>query len=354
VGARRVPGAEVLSVRREGAALPPLPADEHLILANGDRVPARDLRLDGERLYFRHPDLAGGKEVSVPLAAVAVFWRAAPDRVVVPERLRRRLAAGTRTRDVVLLRNGDTLEGTLVGLGKAGVEVEVGKKKSSARLSQVAAFALSTDLADKLPAKGPHARLVLAPDDRSPGGRLTLVSASCDGKTFRGRTPFGAHVRVPLARVSALDVSGPNAVYLSDLKPAKYEYLPYLDEKWPWAADCAVTGRDLRLGGSTYDKGLGVHAHCRLTYSLGGAFRRFEALVGLDDLEGRKGSVRIKVLGDGKVLTEEPPAERTHADGPARIRVSVEGVKELTLEVESASGGNVQDVVDWADARLVK
>src|SRR5438067_2808237 len=213
-------------------------------------------------------------------------------------------------------------------------------------MGQVAAFALSTDLADKLPAKGPHARLVLSPDDRSPGGRLTLVAVACDGKVLRGRTAFGARVRVPLARVVALDVSGPNVVYLSDLKPAKYEYLPYLDERWPWAADAGVTGRDLRLGGSTYDKGVGVHAHCRLTYSLGGAFRRFESLVGLDELEGRKGSVRVKVLGDGKLLTEEPPAELTHADGPRQVRVSVEGVKELTLEVESASGGNVQDVVD--------
>src|SRR5205814_1545449 len=112
-------------------------------------------------------------------------------------------------------------------------------------------------------------------------------------------TTFGALVRVPLERVAGLEVLGGKAVYLSDLAPAKYEYRPWLDEKWGWSADGNVLGRDLRLGGSTYDKGVGMHAHSLLTYALGGRYQRFEALVGLDDLDGRQGKVRVKVLLDG-------------------------------------------------------
>src|SRR5262245_39379195 len=165
---RRVPGEEVVSVR--AGRLPPLPGDEHLILANGDRLPAKEVRLEGEKLYFTHPALSGGKESSVPLAAVAVVWRCSPDRTAHPEKLRRGLPGGTRKRDLVLLRNGDVLEGVLNKLDHKEVEVEVGKKAARARLGQVAAVALSTELADRLRPKGAHARLVL--DD---GARLTLL-----------------------------------------------------------------------------------------------------------------------------------------------------------------------------------
>jgi hypothetical protein len=352
---RRLAGPDVVSLRAEGLALPPLPTDEHLILVNGDRLPVRDVRLDGERLHFRHPDLEGGKETSLPLAAVAVFWRTAPEKTAVPEKLRRQLAAGRRTRDTVLLRNGDVLSGTLEGLDARTVEVEVDKKRHTARTSQVSAVALSTDLADALGPKGPHARLVLTEETgRSPGGRLTLTAATADGKVLRGRTAFGAHVRVPLSRVVALDLYGGPAVYLSDLKPAKYEYLPYLDERWPWSANASVTGRDLRLGSSTYDKGLGVHAHSRLTYRLNGAYRRFEALVGLDERDGRHGSVRLRVLADGKPLALGLAGELSGSAGPLAVVVGVAGVKELTLETACGAAGPVKAVVNWADARLVK
>src|SRR4051812_16097791 len=51
---KRVSGDELLSLSQQGVKLPSFPTDEHLLLANGDRVPARDLRLDDEKLHFRH------------------------------------------------------------------------------------------------------------------------------------------------------------------------------------------------------------------------------------------------------------------------------------------------------------
>src|SRR5271165_4877957 len=110
---RTLAGSDLLTLRQLGAALPPLPSDEHLILANGDRLPFQDLRLDDEKLSFRHKDLTGEERFSVPLSAALVIWRTAPDGEVAPERFRRRLAGGKRTRDRVLLRNGDTVEGNL-------------------------------------------------------------------------------------------------------------------------------------------------------------------------------------------------------------------------------------------------
>jgi hypothetical protein len=341
-----------VSVRRPGVPLPALPTDEHLILFNGDRIRVKEARLDGERLHFVHDDL-GGKEASVPLAAVAVFWRLAPDRTAIPEKLRRQLAAGSRTRDLVLLRNGDVLSGVLNRLDEKGVEVEVEKKKVAANINQVAAIALSTDLAEKAVPKGTHARLTLFDRDRSRGSRVTLASAVCDGKVLRGKTVYGARLRVPLARVAALDFLGGKAVYLCDLKPTRYEYLPFLDERWSWSAGASVTGRDLRVGGAVYDKGIGMHSHSTLTYALDGAYQRFEAVVGLDDLDGRGGAVRVRVLADGKAL-DLGGSDLTHASGPKALSLKVAGARQLTLEVGWGDNGLVRGVVNWADARLVK
>jgi hypothetical protein len=58
-------------------------------------------------------------------------------------------------------------------------------------------------------------------------------------------------------------------------------------------------------------------------------------------------------LADGKPL-EVGVGELTARSGPVAVSVPVAGVKELTLEVDFGRNGNVQDVVNWADARLVR
>lgn len=352
LGQGRVAAGELVSLRQEGVPLPPLPSEPHLLLTTGDRVPFDGLRLDDEKLFFRHRDLNGGKEASVPLANVVLVWRLAPDRALVPEKARRQLAGGSRPRDIVRLRNGDTLEGTLSVLKGEVVEVEANKKASRARWSQVAAIAPSTELADRAMPKGAHARVAVTPAAAPPGGRFTLVSATCDGQELRGQTAFGATLAVPLSRVAGLDIYGGKATHLSALKPASYEYRPYLDEKWPWTAGSAVTGRDLRVGGSVYDEGVGMHAGAALTYALGGAYRRFEAVVGLDDLDGREGRVRVRVRVDGKAAELGQGVLR--GGESLRVSVPVAGAKALALEVEALEDGPVQGVVNWAQARLVR
>jgi hypothetical protein len=265
------------------------------------------------------------------------------------------LTRGTRTRDIVCLRNGDVVAGVLSELDDQKAEVEVEKKRVTVRMAQVAYIAFNTELSETLRPKGAYARLILTGTGPGKGGRLSLTSAACtDATTLTGTTVFGARLSVPLEEVAALDLLQGRSVYISDLKPSRYEFHPYLDTTWPLATDGNVTEHDLLLRGSTYDKGVSLHSHSRLSYPLGGAYRRFEALVGLDDRDGRSGSVRIRLLADGKVLDIGADRELTAREDPVPINVSVEGVRELTLVVEFGQGGDVQDVVDWVDARLIK
>jgi hypothetical protein len=349
LGDHEVGRGELVGLRRQGARLPPYPEGEHLVLANGDCVPVGSAKLSGERLHFRNADLEGGKETSLPLASVALLWRAVPERAGDAALLRRRLLGEKRTADLVLLRNGDRLAGVLNGLDAQKVTVEAGNKVLNVPLAQVAVVALSTDLAEPLRPRGVHGRLVLAD-----GGRLSVTDPACtDGTDLAATTAFGARVKVPLGRVVALDVCGGPAVYLSDLKAAHYEFTPYLDERWAYAVDANAVGHDLVVAGSTYSKGLGMHSQSRLSYALNGGYRRFEALVGLDERDGAEGGVRVQVLADGKRLDLGPDRDVTAA-APLAVGVSVEGVRELTLVVEFGRKGNVGDVVNWADARLLR
>jgi hypothetical protein len=346
-----ISGGQVLSVRRVDMPLPPLPMDNHLILANGDRIPFRDLRLVEEKIRFRHANLEDGKDASLPLSAVSVLWYIAPDKELDAEKLRRRLTAGKRTRDTVCLRNGDIIAGILTSLDADNAVIEVDKRRVTVKTPQIAYIAFNTELADALRPKGTYGRLILRDNRPGRGGRLSITSPSADETTLTGTTVFGAHLRVPLRDIVALGPNPGNFVYLSDLKESKYVFQPFLDAAWPVALDGNVAGHDLLLAGSTYDKGIGMHSHSRLTYRLSGAFRRFEALAGLDDKDGRGGAVRLRVLGDGEPLLERTVTSR---EGAVPIRLNVDGVRELTLEVEFGPDGDVRDVVDWADARLVK
>jgi hypothetical protein len=340
---------EVIVLRRQGKPLPPIPSTTQVIFTNGDHVPVGRLKLVGERLQFS-PHVGQSKDLQAPLSAVSLIWLAAPDGTDDPVKERRRLLWQTRKRDVIHLRNGDTLEGVLTGLDETSVRIEVGKKPVKLDRVKVSAIALNTELARPLRPKGAYGRLVLAN-----GSRLSLASAVCsDGKLVTGVPLFGGEVRVPLKQVVALYLFQGRAVYLADLKPRKIEQVAYLDESWPVVADGSVEGHDLRMAGSTFDKGLGTHNECRLTYDLGGAYRRFEAQVGIDDETQGRGGARVQVLVDGKPRDLGHDKDLTAKNGPLSVRVDVAGAKQLTLVVGFGKRGNVNGHVDWADARLIK
>lgn len=346
----RANAEDLISLRRDKALPPAHPAGEHLILANGDALPGELVELVGESLSFKARTGTVG-EVKVPLSAVSLLWLAAPDGTEHPEQFRRELAVAKRAHDTVYLRNGDAIEGVLSNLDRKRVQVDVNNKDVKIEFSKVAAVALNSDLAKLAAPKEPHGRVVLAN-----GGRVTLASARCDGKLLLGKPAFGGEIKIPVADLVALDMHGGAAVYLSDLKPAKYEARSFLGgAPWPFVTDGSAGKGPLRLAGATYDKGLGMHAEARLTYALAGAYRRFEARVGLDDRAAPAAAARVSVLVDGKAQDLGAASEFTRRGVARLIRVDVTGAKEITLVVEfSPRVGAVPGDVDWVEARVVK
>ncbi|MER6960312.1 beta-galactosidase [Streptomyces sp. NPDC000618] len=111
----------------------------------------------------------------------------------------------------------------------------------------------------------------------------------------------------------------------------------------------AGDGRPLSIGGTTYAKGLGVHANSQVRVYLGGGCTRFTATAGVDDEVGDSGSVSFQVIADGRSLATTPVVRGS--DGGADIDVDVTDARWLDLLVDG-DGDVSTDHADWADAKL--
>lgn len=111
----------------------------------------------------------------------------------------------------------------------------------------------------------------------------------------------------------------------------------------------AGDGRTLTIAGTSYDKGLGVHANSQVRVYLGGGCTRFTAVAGVDDEVGDGGSVSFRVVADGRTLAATPVV--SGSDGGTNLDVDVTGARWLDLLVDG--GGDVSsDHADWANAQL--
>ncbi|MFF5075457.1 glycoside hydrolase family 2 TIM barrel-domain containing protein [Actinoplanes sp. NPDC000266] len=114
--------------------------------------------------------------------------------------------------------------------------------------------------------------------------------------------------------------------------------------------DAAGDGSPLRIGGVTYERGLGVHADSSMVVHLGGRCSSFTAVTGVDDEVGDGGSVVFEVWADGERIWAG--ARLTGADGPVPVDLPLTGRDRVELRVSDASDGNALDHADWADAVL--
>ncbi|MCU1328810.1 MAG: hypothetical protein JWN34_4180 [Bryobacterales bacterium] len=110
-------------------------------------------------------------------------------------------------------------------------------------------------------------------------------------------------------------------------------------------------GRPLSIRGTTFTKGLGVHAASDIRYAIGGSCSGFSAVVGIDDeVAAGFGSVIFQVWGDGNKLFES--GLLTRASPALPINVNTTGRNQLQLVVTDGGDGVSYDHADWADAKL--
>jgi NPCBM/NEW2 domain len=347
LGKEAITAGDVIELRQVGAVRPAPPWERpHVLLVNGDRWPGHVLGIVDDKVRFM-AEWGGKQEVTLSLSAIVAIWMASPRPDAELKANDLDLPARMRPVDEVHLTNGDVVRGTIATMEKGTLTVDVSGVMKKVPVERVAAVVLSSDLSRAVKPTGAVAKLVL-----TNGARLTLSQVALQDGRLVGKSAGDQSVRVLLADVSQLSVVGGKATYLSELTPAKYEHTPYLGITWALSRDRNTAGGWLRLGADSFDRGIGMHSQSVVTYAVPTGATRFESSVGLDAVAGARGQVKVVAKLDGRDAFG--PVELSGEQPPKRVVLPLAaGAKELTLIVEFGRGADVQDHVDWGDARFV-
>jgi alpha-galactosidase len=112
-------------------------------------------------------------------------------------------------------------------------------------------------------------------------------------------------------------------------------------------------GKDsMRMGNLRYNRGLGAQSPCVIPFLLDGRAKRFQALVGADNLGNKDIPLSFFVVADGKILFESK--EMRIGDAPVQIDLDLTGVKRLGLLITDHVGGvgNKRTYGNWANAQI--
>ncbi|KJK55511.1 NPCBM/NEW2 domain-containing protein [Saccharothrix sp. ST-888] len=109
-------------------------------------------------------------------------------------------------------------------------------------------------------------------------------------------------------------------------------------------------GRTIGIRGTTYAKGLGVHAYSEIDYYLGGTCTNLGVDVGVDDESNGNGSVDFRIYRDTALVADS--GIRTGKDPAKHLVADLTGGYELRLVVTDGGDGVTSDHADWAAPTL--
>lgn len=256
-------------------------------------------------------------------------------------------------------RDVDPIGGTVESFSEEGVRFDnetVGSQFYEwSKIAGLFVEVLDEDLGDK---ENSHTPVVL---DLVDGSRMTcrLLELAEEGCRIEAA---GEPLLFPWAAIHELAVNDGSMRYLSELEPTSEEGrgAPFGDDLgmvWDHRIDRCVDGSELRSGGRTYQRGIGMHAPTRVTWRLDGSYARLRALVGLDDSSllnppTAHGSVKFKVWLDGKLAWESGVLR---GGDPAAQVPSIELGDATELALEADMVGDFQgDRANWLRVLLMR
>ncbi len=184
------------------------------------------------------------------------------------------------------------------------------------------------------------------------GDLLNARSVELQEDKLLTKLSAGGTLNIPVTDVRSLDFSQGKVVYLSSMEPRDVKYVSYFDIVWKYRRDQNLDGGPIRLFGKSYSRGLAIHSRTTLKYRLRGDYRRFKAVMGIDEsLEGG-GDVHVVISADGKTIYEADVTGRDKQ--PHLLDLDIADVRDLEILVDFGGDLAIADHLDLADARVIK
>jgi hypothetical protein len=105
--------------------------------------------------------------------------------------------------------------------------------------------------------------------------------------------------------------------------------------------DKSVTGKPMTIAKKRYRKGIGTHTNGKLSYNLGGRYQRLTAIIGVDEDEFCSNGIRVRVLGDGNLLTD---TGKLALGQEHSLDIPLNGVNKLVFEMDGLGEINCDHV----------
>ena len=165
-------------------------------------------------------------------------------------------------------------------------------------------------------------------------------------------TLWQSRVKIPTAAIAEIRMRNGKLTFLGDLEPSAVEEVGYFGRVIHWQRDQGFDGGPPKVKGQQPSRSLAMHSRSVLTYELDGQYEKFKARVGFDDSAAGRGRAVCRVLVDGRELFVEKDL-RGDQD-PRAVEVSVQGAKQLALEVDFGEAEDIGDRIIWAEPRLFR
>jgi hypothetical protein len=269
-----------------------------------------------------------------------------------------KLSSQTPQQDQIFLKKGGQIPGVIQSILPEQVQIQVsGVGNKQMDVKDISALQIAPlGAAFSLP-QTPYAKVYLNRGEVIIGEVLQYEKDSLSLKTF-----FGKNINIPYSRLCEIYFFNGNFIYLSDLKPSSVQvnqgmstmsglkFMPRYDE--------SVMGKELKISGLLYRKGLGLHSQTRLTYEIEGKYSQISGIASFDDSVREVSTsyppkIVLRIYGDGKKIYES--GILTPQVSSKSIIASIANCQKLMIEVDF--GEPYDDVLgrlNFVDVVLVK
>ncbi|MCA9076342.1 MAG: NPCBM/NEW2 domain-containing protein [Planctomycetaceae bacterium] len=347
---RSLPLSEVMSITQSSNAESTAETPPLVLLANDDVLCGVVTSLDDETLTLDWQVTSPATSVSVPLEHVRSIVFRQPREPLRRSRIQRIWALLETKSDRLISTDYTHVDGELTALNERRVKLKTPLGEVSNSSKDLFAVILNSELTSVPTPESSYVLGMLKDGSRVTWDTWQLTE---EGR-LSGTTVWGTPLSVPADQIEQLQFLGDRIVAVAELPPREYQFTPYLTEQHPLVRNRNVQGGPLRVRGTWFATGLGVHSQSAVTYDLTvGRYQQFLAVIGVDDLTQGGGNVVFAVEVDGQRAYESPTLTGRSPATPIEP-VDVTGAKSLKLIVEFGDSANIGDVANWCDLVLIK